>query len=279
MDLAQTLKDFRQANGLEQDDLANLLDTTQQTISNWESGTMPRSAALNRINHLLKTYKKGEELQPWVAPRYHPAITEIHEIPVDKDAQRAKLDAMRERGVLYYGEHHTKRSVAENLEKVASELTPTIGVQIERQFIDEIPDDLKQNCRRKIAVHGHMYRFVYCSDKVVAELGVLIPRTVSGGVLHIPTTGLSRTLWRMSSHRLMTKEVNPDRKYFLFLSMINDTGGPLPMQAITRLTGEAALHGISVIWTDSKNAADYLAAVERGQLRTLTMREDEDEDD
>lgn len=66
MDIASTLKEFRSNNGLEQEDLAKLLDTTQQTISNWESGTMPRSGALKRINHLLRTYKKGEPPVPYV---------------------------------------------------------------------------------------------------------------------------------------------------------------------------------------------------------------------
>ncbi len=54
MDIANVIKDLRRKQAWEQDDLAKRLGTSQQTVSNWESGTLPRAAALLKINALLK---------------------------------------------------------------------------------------------------------------------------------------------------------------------------------------------------------------------------------
>lgn len=282
MDIAQTLKEFRQAHGLEQDDLAKLIGTTQQTISNWEGGTMPRAMALRKINHVISTYRAGEALQPQAdKPKLDPHITEIHEVPIGDVAQLARYSPTRSDPAIKT-ELETAHRVAESLKEAMKEhgprMAPPLSIQFERQFVEALPDDLKQNCGRKVAIHGHMYRFDYCSDKIVAELEILIPRIIAGSVRNISTHSAARTLWRMSSYRLLTKDSHPNRKYFLFLTMLNDTGGPLPMQTITRLTGEAALHGISVVWTGSNSAAEYVAAIESNRIQTFTA-DQSDEDD
>lgn len=53
VDIANVLKEFRQRTGLEQSDLALKLGVTQQTVSNWESGTVPRPTAMRRIQALV----------------------------------------------------------------------------------------------------------------------------------------------------------------------------------------------------------------------------------
>jgi transcriptional regulator with XRE-family HTH domain len=53
MDIVHILKQLRQTQGWDQSDLAKQLGTTQQTVSNWESGKLPRPSALKKINVLL----------------------------------------------------------------------------------------------------------------------------------------------------------------------------------------------------------------------------------
>ena len=51
------LKDLRRQERWEQDDLAKRLGTSQQTVSNWENGTLPRAGALRKLNDLLVELK------------------------------------------------------------------------------------------------------------------------------------------------------------------------------------------------------------------------------
>lgn len=53
MTLADRLVAYRKARELTQDDVAGMLDTTQQTVANWESGTMPRPMALAGLLAML----------------------------------------------------------------------------------------------------------------------------------------------------------------------------------------------------------------------------------
>lgn len=45
MDIGSVLKALRHAQRWEQADLAKQLGTTQQSVSKWESGTLPRARA------------------------------------------------------------------------------------------------------------------------------------------------------------------------------------------------------------------------------------------
>lgn len=54
MDIAKILKDIRKTKDWDQQEIARRLGTTQQTISNWEQGAMPRASAIKRINRLLE---------------------------------------------------------------------------------------------------------------------------------------------------------------------------------------------------------------------------------
>ena len=49
MDIENVIKELRRKEGWEQDDLAKRLGTTQQTISNWENGSLPRLGALKKL--------------------------------------------------------------------------------------------------------------------------------------------------------------------------------------------------------------------------------------
>lgn len=80
-------------------------------------------------------------------------------------------------------------------------------------------------------------------------------------------TGLIQSLWRLSSVRLLTSESHPDRGYYLFVSVLNDTGEPTPTRTITRLMGEAALHRINVVWGDVSSAAHFIEGLENGRFK------------
>lgn len=52
--IGMVLKELRHAQRWEQADLARLLGTTQQSVSKWEQGTLPRAGMLKKINDLLR---------------------------------------------------------------------------------------------------------------------------------------------------------------------------------------------------------------------------------
>jgi transcriptional regulator with XRE-family HTH domain len=54
MDIGTILKRLRRTQQWEQADLARELGTTQQSVSKWEAGTLPRAGALKKINALLR---------------------------------------------------------------------------------------------------------------------------------------------------------------------------------------------------------------------------------
>jgi transcriptional regulator with XRE-family HTH domain len=54
MDIANVIRELRAKMQWDQEDLASRLGTSQQSISNWETGSLPRASALAKINALLK---------------------------------------------------------------------------------------------------------------------------------------------------------------------------------------------------------------------------------
>jgi transcriptional regulator with XRE-family HTH domain len=55
MDISGIIKQLRRSQDWEQADLARELGTTQQAVSKWEAGTLPRAGALKKINALLRS--------------------------------------------------------------------------------------------------------------------------------------------------------------------------------------------------------------------------------
>lgn len=251
MDLAQTLKDFRQANGLEQDDLATLLDTTQQTVSNWESGTMPRSAALNRINHLLKTYKKGEPTQPWVAPTYHPDITEIHEIPVNKGRQRQGLDELRIKT-----EPETRMYMAQSIARIIERPASDLGFvhRFRDVLFASLPPEIKYEREAMVRFQGIQTRADYLTDKVCAEIkGSSHPGSSPVFDLGIHQLNTIREIHRRQG------ELRP-----VYLLIVATTETSMP-QRTNRLLNMAALHDVQIfVATTPEEAAGLLIGLELG---------------
>lgn len=180
------------------------------------------------------------------------------------------------------GVHLATEDVAErNTTAERSRGIPPIQIQLARNFAESLPVELRQNIERRVSAQGHSYRFDYFSKKMAVELGTLVIRQGAGGVRSISTSGITRSLWRLSSYRLLTNESHPDRAYLLFVSIINETDGPLPVKTMTRIGGEAALHGIDVVWGDVKSAAAYVTSMENGTMKVFYQSEgalfDEDE--
>ena len=261
MDLAQTLKEFRQANGLEQDDLATLLDTTQQTVSNWESGTMPRSAALNRINHLLKTYKKGEVPPAWEPPTYHPAVTEIHEIPVDKEKQRQRLDVLRNAAAhgQIKGEHETRAYMAQSMARTI-ERSPRaeeyryIETFRERVF-SKLPPTLSYERDAMVGFHGVRTRADYLTARVCAE----IKYSTHPGSSPVFDLGIHQ----LNTIREIHRRHGEQRAIYLLVVVTIDISGA--QHRTNRLLNLAALHDIQLfITTSPEECAELLVALESG---------------
>lgn len=261
MDLAQTLKDFRRDNGLEQDELAKLLETTQQTVSNWESGTMPRSAALNRINHLLKTYKKGEAPSPWVRPTYHPAITEIHEIPVDEEVQRKRLDSLREqRNAQAHGqvmdEKETRMYVAQSLNRIIERPATDTGFvhRFRAALFAALPPEIEYERDAMVRFQGVQTRADYLSDKVCAEI------KGSSHPSNSPIFDLG--IHQLNTIREIHRRLDELRPIYLLIVAATETSMP---GRTNRLLNLAALHDIQIfVATTPEEAAGLIIGLELG---------------
>lgn len=59
MDIAKVIKDIRKKKNWDQEHLAQHLGTTQQTISNWETGAMPRAHMLRKLSALMQETGMG----------------------------------------------------------------------------------------------------------------------------------------------------------------------------------------------------------------------------
>lgn len=233
MDIANTLKEFRQQHDMEQDELARLLATTQQTVSNWENGTMPRAPALRRINHLLTTYKAGEGPKPLPEkPVLNPAISEIHEIRVKS-------------------EYETRRGVAEAMGAVADRHVREIqsgdaliheAKSAEDAFFAALPQELRFEREARIEFQGYRTRVDYLDADVCAEFKYLPLRTVSFGP---PTRFVEYGVQQLVTNRRMLEMIGQPRKIFA-LVMCFPT---LPTHAVqfNRLITLATLHDVRLV--------------------------------
>lgn len=258
MDIANTLKEFRRDNELEQEDLAKLLDTTQQTVSNWESGTMPRSAALNRINHLLKTYRKGEDQTPWVAPTYHPSITEIHEIPVDRRLQRQRLDALRNAAAhgAPVSEYDHRIPRPEKIKPILEDGPAAFENDFMHHLADILPVTRPFEIDARVDYPGLRLRADYLSSKVCAEIKINV-RTMTPFPLEIGIYQLS------TFRRVFERKGEPRTVYALFLVAKDPDHRP---RLLNRILASAALHDVQVFVVHTpEECAQLIEELETGK--------------
>ena len=103
VNISQQLIAYRKANKLTQEDVAALMDTTQQTVANWERGTMPRPMALAGIlagaaqgNAVVD----GAVITDFCRFAEHDAHTVVNEQPVADLGTGVDLDAGQVAGQL-----------------------------------------------------------------------------------------------------------------------------------------------------------------------------------
>lgn len=232
-DIANTLKEFRQQHSMEQDELARLLETTQQTVSNWENGTMPRASALRRINHLLTTYRVGEGAKPLPEkPVLNPAISEIHEIRVKS-------------------EYETKRGVAEALGTVAErpvrELQSTEALlnearNAEEAFFVVLSQELSFEREARIEFQGYRTRIDYLDADVCAEFKYLPVRAVSFGP---PTRFVEYAVQQLVTNRRILEMIGQPRKIFALVMCFPTL--PTNTMRFNRLITLATLHDVRLV--------------------------------
>lgn len=126
-------------------------------------------------------------------------------------------------------------------------------------------------------LQGQRYRFAYSSDKVVADFLVVPERNLSRKA-PLPT---SAKLWRLSVHRVLTKETNPNRRYYLFVVVPEGNGvGSIPLYALSRAVTEAKLHGIDVVLATATDAGEWVSGVEeKGVQHWDSFDDDYDDND
>lgn len=252
MDIATTLKEFRSEHGLEQEDVARMCETTQQTVSNWETGTVPRSAALRKINHMLVNYRPGKTLDP-IAPKptFDPRIVEVHEIEVRS-------------------EHETRHAMAKALVDLTAppgaRHSPTLEAHRETQlkFEDALARELggkvEYRFGARIEHQAIRYSVDYLSDKICAELKIAFdPRNswqrIENGILRLVVI-----------REILKREGRGPEKFMLVLVEIGKSSTERTL-AINRAYSLASLLGIELLISFSpEDAAEALADIELGRV-------------
>lgn len=140
MDIAQLLKDVRRQQHWEQEDLAKRLDTSQQTVSNWENGTLPRAGALRRINELLgelklppvsvSTIAKIEiRREEEVFEQLSPALGYQREAVIQYQGVKLRVDYMTPRVVAEFKNYHSHTGETTFLQNAIFQLDTVRKVQ------------------------------------------------------------------------------------------------------------------------------------------------------
>lgn len=279
MDIATTLKEFRQEHGLEQEDLAKLLDTTQQTVSNWESGTMPRTNALRRINHVLATYQKGVGAAPYVEPPRiqgdgYPTFASTM-IPKEEIALRNHADNTGP--VRVKSEYETRRAVAESLasttgpsnnaERIA--LLRSMRQDFEEKLSDLLDKSIEFQLEATVDFQSLRQRADYLSPRVCAE--IKIPHRFD---YMIAESGVHQLL----TMREILKRNNQAREYFVLILVVTP-GASLGMRpmALSRIVTLASIHDVHVFITGSaEETAQILSELETGTIDDLRDKYIED---
>lgn len=276
MDIATALKEFRQEHGLEQEELAKMLDTTQQTVSNWESGgTTPRANALKRINHVLATYQPGVGPAPYVEPPRiqgdgYPTFTSTM-IPKEELAIRNAAA----HGVTVKSEYETRRTVADSLASILGARDNTERITLMRsmrqEFEQKLGELLDQSIDFKldapIDFQSLRQRADYLSPRVCAEI-------------KIPTR-FDYMIAESGVHQLLTlreilKRNNQAREYFVLIMVVSPGAGMRPM-AMSRIITLASIHDVHVFITGSaEETAQILSELEKTSIEELRERHLED---
>lgn len=272
MDIATALKEFRQEHGLEQEDLAKMLDTTQQTVSNWESGgTTPRANALKRINHVLATYRPGVGPAPYVEPPRiqgdgYPTFTSTM-IPKEELAVRNAAA----HGVTVKSEYETRRAVAESLASLSPDERFALIRSRRQEFEHELGELLDKSIEFKldapIDFQSLRQRADYLSPRVCAEI-------------KIPTR-FDYMIAESGVHQLLTlreilKRNNQAREYFVLIMVVSPGAGMRPM-AMSRIITLASIHDVHVFITGSaEETAQILSELEKTSIEELRERHLED---
>lgn len=262
MNVSTALKEFRQEHGLEQEDLAKLLDTTQQTVSNWESGgTMPRANALKRINHVLSTYRPGVGPLPYVEPPRiqgdgYPTFSSTM-IPKEELAIR-NAEA---HGVTVKSEYETRRTVAESLASIAKEpaRSPLIARKIfESQIEALLPRELNIVCNSTFAHYGLRTRIDFLNENIACNITLpVLPSEPSRSGFYLYRTVEMHAMRLMTARSIQRLQGLERKVYAIIVNLPQDT---LQMLNPTQAMSLASLHGICLVLVSS--VEQCVAAIE-----------------
>jgi len=246
MDIANVLKEFRSEHGLSQDQLADLLGTSQQTIGNWESGTQPRGTALKRINHLLANYRDGDAPAPANYSLRSHTMAALADTNIKPRGEQGLFQGLGSPPVLRFEERYGA--------------PPSGPVFSSRDFLAETLKHLEGRVAAKTDVKldymGVRQRIDYLTDKVCAEV-----KLYRQGPSPIADLGI----YQLSTIRQIHKINREERLIYALILVTPDEPGQLSLPQLLppRINAAGALHGIMVIGTSSpEQCARTLAELE-----------------
>ena len=142
--------------------------------------------------------------------------------------------------------------------------------QVNNSFRESIDKNFAKNIDSTFEINGLRFSMDYCSDNIAAEFKAYLPGLSRPSIRSSTSPSMAYySLWRLSTLRLSTLDSHPDRKYFMFISVINPDGVAAPMGMISRMIAEAGLHKINLVLSSSQGAANFINSYEKGNVTSF----------
>jgi transcriptional regulator with XRE-family HTH domain len=247
----EMLKADRERLKMSQEQLAKMLDVSQQAVANWEAGTShPRRDRRARLMQILG---------PGAALAKNPPRYDF----VPAEPARSALRGTRIERVLDLEEAQTK--TPEELTQIQAEQRArfeatkrkieVVMARVERDrkiMLNTLPESLHQYLKRSIAI-GATNRYL---DYLSPRLGVEIKRTPSNKFLN--WQHMAPSLVHLAVVRNIAQALDVKPEYMLIV--VNEDGLPSSRNAMQRLMFDAGVLGVSVHEVPSMEAAGHLIA-------------------
>jgi transcriptional regulator with XRE-family HTH domain len=218
----ELLKQDRERMKLSQEQLAKMLDVSQQAVANWEAGTShprrDRRARLLQIlgpdSALVKTPPRHEFVPAGPTPSPEDAASKFESARSRVEAAMARYEADRE------------------------------------EFRSALPERLQQYIERDIGIGAATRRLDYLSQR----LGVEIKRLPANRFF--TWQNFAPAMLHLAVVRGITQATEPRREYLLIV--VNDLGVDIRPQSMQRVMFDAGVLGITIQQVPSMTAAGHL---------------------
>jgi transcriptional regulator with XRE-family HTH domain len=229
--LGETIRQEREKQQLSQEQLAKMLDVSQQAVANWEAGSsQPRRDRLDRLLQILGR----DKLLATTPPMFTKSAREVAQYL--KPTQPALT---RDEAIAAFEESHQR--VRDMLDRIE---------HARRDLRDALPERLHQYLDRKIAVGATARQLDYLSPRFAIE----IKRAPSNK--YFTWQQFAPAMLQLVVARSIAQVIESKREYVLIV--VNESNAPMHNTSMQRVMFDAGVLGITAHSVSSMTAAGHL---------------------